>query len=267
MGDSSKNTNTVLGPITIPFGVKLNGKNYSLWSQVVVMFIASRGKMGYLSRTIKEPLASDATYEKWSRDNSIVKCWLVGAMEPDIMSLFVCLSTAKSIWDTVSQSYYEGADRSVIYDLSCQAMYSSMAMAAKVSLVQNQNYHSKARNNDEKGCTHCGSPKHALENCFKLHGYPDWWNGLNKKNYKERRNPKDGDKNDGKAAAMVSTSTSLPTAGTTLDLNSKEIIGRGTKRGGLYYVDDVCRGISLMMRLNYTSVKKYKRSLSNKEPN
>ena len=53
MGESSKNTNTVLEPIAIPFGVKLNGKNYSLWSQVVEMFVASRGKMGYLSGTTK----------------------------------------------------------------------------------------------------------------------------------------------------------------------------------------------------------------------
>lgn len=29
------------------------------------------------------------------------------------------------------------------------------------------------------------------------------------------------------------------------NLNSKEIIGRGTKRGGLYYVDEVCCGIAL----------------------
>ncbi|KAH0669778.1 hypothetical protein KY285_023931 [Solanum tuberosum] len=78
--------------------------------------------MGYLSSIVKEPLTTDTTYEKWSMDNAIVKSWLVGAMEPDIMSLFVRLPTAKSIWKTVSQTYYEGADRSVIYDLSYQAM-------------------------------------------------------------------------------------------------------------------------------------------------
>ena len=43
-------------------------------------------------------------------------------MEPDIMCLFVRLPTSKSIWDTVSQTYYEGSYRSVIYNLSCQAM-------------------------------------------------------------------------------------------------------------------------------------------------
>ncbi|KAH0692674.1 hypothetical protein KY290_020799 [Solanum tuberosum] len=122
MGESSKNINTVLEPIDIPFGVKLNGKNYSLWFQVVEISVASRGKMGYLPGTLKEPLASDVTYEKWSMVNAIVKSWLVSAMELDIMSLFVHLPTAQSVWDTVSQTYYEGADRSVIYDLSFQEM-------------------------------------------------------------------------------------------------------------------------------------------------
>ncbi|KAH0635934.1 hypothetical protein KY290_036333 [Solanum tuberosum] len=93
---------------------------------------------------------------------------------------------------------------------------SSMAMATKVSFVQNQDYHSKTHSNGEKGCTHCGNSKHAVENCFKLHGYPDWWDGLNEKKSKEQRNRKDGDKNYGKVAVMVSTSTSLPTTRTAL---------------------------------------------------
>lgn len=122
MSDSFKNTNLVPEPVSICFGVKLNGNNYFLQSQVVETFVVSRGKLGYLRGTIKESFTSDATYEKWSIDKAIVKSRLVGAMEPDIMSLFVRLPTAKSIWDTVSQTYYEGSDRSVIYDLSCQAM-------------------------------------------------------------------------------------------------------------------------------------------------
>ncbi|RVW24808.1 Retrovirus-related Pol polyprotein from transposon TNT 1-94 [Vitis vinifera] len=35
----------------------------------------------------------------------------------------------------------------------------------------------------EGGCTHCGGMKHTCETCFKLHGYPDWWN-----EYKTQKN-------------------------------------------------------------------------------
>ena len=31
------------------------------------------------------------------------------------------------------------------------------------------------------GCTHCENPKHTREIYFKLHGYPEWWKELKKK--------------------------------------------------------------------------------------
>jgi hypothetical protein len=31
---------------------------------------------------------------------------------------------------------------------------------------------------DGTKCSHCGNLKRTRENCFKLHGYPDWWNEL-----------------------------------------------------------------------------------------
>lgn len=35
-------------PTFIPYGVKLNAVNYSLWSQVVETFVVGHGKLGYL---------------------------------------------------------------------------------------------------------------------------------------------------------------------------------------------------------------------------
>ncbi|KAL9445159.1 hypothetical protein AB3S75_018199 [Citrus x aurantiifolia] len=38
---------------------------------------------------------------------------------------------------------------------------------------------SKGRSSsDGLKCTHCGNMKHTRENCFQLHGYPDWWHEL-----------------------------------------------------------------------------------------
>lgn len=64
------------------------------------------------------PSKNDASHERWSMESVIVKGWLLGSMELDVMNLFVLLPTAKSIWVAASQTYYEGFDRSVIYDLS-----------------------------------------------------------------------------------------------------------------------------------------------------
>ncbi|KAF8409404.1 hypothetical protein HHK36_005480 [Tetracentron sinense] len=37
----------------------------------------------------------------------------------------------------------------------------------------------KTRNSTNvKKCSHCSNQKHTCENCFQLHGYPDWWHDL-----------------------------------------------------------------------------------------
>ncbi|CAL2245601.1 unnamed protein product [Prunus armeniaca] len=66
-------------------------------------------------------------------------------------------------------------------------------------------------------CEYCGDPRHTPETCFKLHGYPDWWATLK---YRGQRNT------------------------TSNDIHTKEILGHGTKRGGLYYVDDFSHGVA-----------------------
>ncbi|KAH0679702.1 hypothetical protein KY284_020787 [Solanum tuberosum] len=213
-------------------------------------------------------------------DNAIVKSWLVGAIEPDIMSLFARLSTAKSIWDTVSQTYYERADRSVIYELSCQAMRMKQegktvsTYFADLRKIWKELDHHKPISFTQPDVVQARQKEIEKERVYIfLAGLDDIYdrvrsdilranpfsnpesviamvqseeqrrnamlnNNTNSKmdmaakKSREQRDRKDGDKNDGKVVAMVSTITSLPTAETTLDLNSKEIIGCGTKRGG-----------------------------------
>ncbi|KAH0683189.1 hypothetical protein KY289_020941 [Solanum tuberosum] len=195
------------------------------------------------------------------------------------MSLFARLSTAKSIWDTVSQTYYERADRSVIYELSCQAMRMKQegktvsTYFAYLRKIWKELDHRKPISFTQPDVVQARQKEIEKERVYIfLAGLDDIYDRVrsdilranpfsnpesviamvqseeqrrnvmlnNNTNSKmdmaakswEQRDRKDGDKNDGKVVAMVSTITSLPTAETTLDLNSKEIIGCGTKRGG-----------------------------------
>ena len=46
---------------------------------------------------------------------------------------------------------------------------------------RNMHHVTKAKGQGESegsGCSHCGNMKHTRETCFKLHGYPEWWNDL-----------------------------------------------------------------------------------------
>ncbi|XP_058082693.1 uncharacterized protein LOC131230751 [Magnolia sinica] len=85
-------------------------------------------------------------------------------------------------------------------------------------------------------CFHCGNTNHTRENCFQLHGYPDWWHEL------QARKKRDGTAKGAGKAVMATAEPYLslipPTASPKSDFSpadpdilTKEIIGRGTKRG------------------------------------
>jgi hypothetical protein len=76
-----------------------------------------------------------------------------------------------------------------------------VVMASKVSKVGQQHSSSKVGSLSLNGktytstkpksqleggsCTHCDKAKHTREICFKLHGYPEWWNELKAKKQRE----------------------------------------------------------------------------------
>ncbi|CAL2259013.1 unnamed protein product [Prunus armeniaca] len=91
-------------------------------STPVVTVVSDPTSIPYGVNTIREPAPDAFTYDKWVMENAIVKCWLIGAMEPSVMNLFIRLPTAKNIWEAASHTYYECADRSIIYNLSRNAM-------------------------------------------------------------------------------------------------------------------------------------------------
>lgn len=50
-------------PTSIPYGVKLNDKNFTLWSQIASMFVSSRGKNGHLIGSTKQLTKGESTYD------------------------------------------------------------------------------------------------------------------------------------------------------------------------------------------------------------
>ena len=48
---------------TVPIGIKLDGSNYALWSQVVEMFISKRDKLGYINSDLPQPDSTDPLFQ------------------------------------------------------------------------------------------------------------------------------------------------------------------------------------------------------------
>ncbi|CAL9016682.1 unnamed protein product, partial [Prunus brigantina] len=65
--------------------------------------IATRGKLGYLTGSIAMPAESAPTFDAWTTENLRVKGWLIDSMSPELMGRFIRLRTAKEIWAAVKK--------------------------------------------------------------------------------------------------------------------------------------------------------------------
>lgn len=96
---------------------RLNGLNYFRWHQSVQLYIPGRGKVGYLNGERPKPDIVDPRYAIWDAENSMVMTWLVNSMEENISSNYMCYSTAKELWDSVTEMYSDLGNKSRIYEL------------------------------------------------------------------------------------------------------------------------------------------------------
>lgn len=297
-----------------PIGIKLDGSNYALWSQVVEMYISGKDKLGYINGDIQQPPQTDPSFRKWRTDNAIVKGWLINSMEPSLIGNFIRFPTVKLVWDSIATTYFDGSDTSQVYDLrrrvtrlkqaggslekyftdlqglwreidfrrpnpmECVAdikHYNDMLQEDRVyvfldgldrldkirgdilqmkpfptieqayahvrreavrqavmitgdssdnpgvvlaskSFRSGHNIPSSTKSlslsngkgsnpsrpripSDGTKCSHCGNSKHTRDTCFKLHGYPDWWNEL------QTRKRRDAASDGGTGQAAVAT--------------------------------------------------------------
>ena len=74
--------------------ITLTESNYNIWSQLMEMQIAERGKISYIRDKTKPPTESDEGFEKWNAENQNVKRWLLMSMSPDIMRRYLLLPIA-----------------------------------------------------------------------------------------------------------------------------------------------------------------------------
>jgi hypothetical protein len=95
----------------------LDGLNYLAWLQSTILYIKSRGKIGYLNGISEEPKLDNTAHDKCEADNSTIRSWL---MQPENSQAYLFLSTAKEIWDVAAQTYSKMGNAAQIYELKRQ---------------------------------------------------------------------------------------------------------------------------------------------------
>ena len=74
-----------------------HGPSWQLYGSVV--------DSNYVYGIVEAPNRDDLTYLKWEGNNSLVMSWLVHSMEPKLTDLFLSMSPAKDICDTLVETY------------------------------------------------------------------------------------------------------------------------------------------------------------------
>ncbi|RVW38243.1 putative caffeoyl-CoA O-methyltransferase [Vitis vinifera] len=245
---------------TTPIGIKLEGSNYALWSQVVEMYISGKDKLGYINEDSSQPPETDPSFKRWRTENAIV--WDSAAItyfdlrrrvtrmkqaggsiekyyndlqglwreidfrRPNPMECAIDIQKYNSIlqedrvytffdglddrldktrsdvlqikpFPTVEQAYafvrreevrqtvmILGADTppgAVMASKGIKGSHHQMPSKPGALFLSsgksNSSFKTKPPSDGTK-CTHCDNTKHTRDTCFKLHGYPDWWNDL-----------------------------------------------------------------------------------------
>lgn len=88
-------TSTIHEPVAAPIGIKLDGTNYGIWSQVVEMYISAKDKLGYINEDLQQPLEADPNFRKWRTENSVVKSWLINSLDPKLIGNYIRFSNSK----------------------------------------------------------------------------------------------------------------------------------------------------------------------------
>lgn len=222
-----------------PIGIKLDGSNYPLWSQVVEIYISAKDKLGYINDSLPQPSQTDSTFRQWRTNNAIVKGWLINSMEASLISIFIRYPTTKQVWDTIATTFSDRSDTPQVYEpcrqksklkqvgCSLEKFYdelqglwrsksfkigsSSASNVGSLALNSNRsnvNSHQMEKINTEgTKCFHYGNTNHTHDTCFKLHGYSDWWHELQAKKSQDGAT---NDTNTGKAVVTVADRTCPP---------------------------------------------------------
>jgi gag-polypeptide of LTR copia-type len=83
--------------LTSAMAIKLDGKNFNLWSQMLKMKLSGKDKLGYIDGSTPKPSTIDGNYRRWQMEDSLVKDYIIESMDSSLVGNFIPFSTAKEV--------------------------------------------------------------------------------------------------------------------------------------------------------------------------
>uniref|UniRef100_A0A803LXS4 Retrotransposon Copia-like N-terminal domain-containing protein n=1 Tax=Chenopodium quinoa TaxID=63459 RepID=A0A803LXS4_CHEQI len=146
--------------------VILKGDNYLAWSRAITLSLKSCRKFVFINGTITKPTEKKKLLD-WKlltmevhREEEVFRQFLIGVDD----TLYAAVRTKEE-------------SRGIARGKAEIDQTKDSAHAFAVSNVRSKGVmdcHDKSK----LSCSHCKKTGHNVEDCFLLHGYPDWWHGV-----------------------------------------------------------------------------------------
>lgn len=107
----------------LQISLKLNSRNYALWTRMIRVSIGGRSKalLSHLTGNPAPPNPTENRYEQWEQNDLVVFSWLIQNIEPDIASNLTEFPTAQALWEALVVTYSSGKDKLQTFDLHVKA--------------------------------------------------------------------------------------------------------------------------------------------------
>jgi gag-polypeptide of LTR copia-type len=96
---------TTLHPTVVP--IKLDGKNYSLWSQAIRMYIKAREKLNHITDSPPTVTVTDSSFKWWDIKDNVMKGWICNSLDTNLYGKFLRYPTTKEVWDAIATTFYD----------------------------------------------------------------------------------------------------------------------------------------------------------------
>lgn len=83
----------------------------------MMLHVVGQKKRGYITDTIPSRSEGDEGFDKWCKEDSMVRGWMIKTIKPKFLELFLDIPTAKEMWKAIADMFYNEADESHLYEL------------------------------------------------------------------------------------------------------------------------------------------------------
>ena len=85
--------------------ILLNGVNYERWSKLMLNFLRTKRKHGFVDGTLKRPVGKPDEEEKWDMVNSMIIGWIYSSVEPKLRPSISLVDSAKAMWGSLQRRF------------------------------------------------------------------------------------------------------------------------------------------------------------------